>query len=277
VERDEVRRELELVRQRRREAIRLESDLARQEAEMEARLDRELDGDTPQERAAQRELTRARLDRRYGALRSGDDLIGVIHAWRQNIPKVDSLWAQVQGSRDHVRGDPAARVVIVEYGDYQCPVCAEAHDLYARVRPWLEDGSLCAAFRHFPLVDAHPLALRAAQAVEAAAAQGRFWEMHDLLMQHDVVTYEDHQEHVLVSTPRDGAELERAARHAGLDVERFRADIDDPAALERILDDFRGGLASGVNGTPTFYVNGQRADATGVEDLYAEIAALVAV
>jgi protein-disulfide isomerase len=276
MERDRVRQELELVRRRRQEASRLAADLAREEAALEATLGRELDGDTPTDHAARLESTRARLEQAYGALRSAADLTAVIHAWRRNMPSVSSLWAQVQGSRDHVRGDPAAPVVIVEYGDYQCPDCAEAHELYARVRPWLEDGRLCAAFRHFPLVDAHPLALRAAQAVEAAAAQGRFWEMHDVLMEYHVFTDDAHQERVLVKTPRNAIELEHAASRAGLDVERFRAEIDDPAALERILDDFRGGLASGVNGTPTFYVNGQRSNAAGVEELYAEIAGLVA-
>jgi protein-disulfide isomerase len=276
VERDDVRRELELVRQRRQEAISAEADLAREEAELQATLGRELDGDTPAELAARRESTRARLEHTYGPLRSAADLTAVIHAWRQNIPQATALSTQVQGGRDHVRGDPAARVVIVEYGDYQCPECAEAHELYARVNRWLEDGRLCVAFRHFPLVDAHPLALHAAQAVEAAAAQGRFWEMHDLLMEHEVMTDEDSQEQILLKTPRDAVELEHAARRAGLDVERFRADIDDPVALERILEDFRGGLASGVNGTPTFYVNGQRADGTGVESLFARIAALMA-
>jgi protein-disulfide isomerase len=276
MQREDVRRELELVRRRRQEAIRLEADLAREEAALEATLDRELDGDTPGERVAQPESTRAEVERTYGPLRSEADLPAVIHAWRRNIPRVSSLWSHVQGSRDHVRGDPAAPVVIVEYGDYQCPECAEAQELYDRVGPWLEDGRLCAAFRHFPLVDAHPLALRTAQAVEAAAAQGRFWEMHDLLMEHDVTTDDDAQEQVVMKTPRNAIELEHAAQRAGLDVDRFRADIDDPAALERILDDFRGGLASGVNGTPTFYVDGQRADAGGFENLYAQIAGLLA-
>jgi protein-disulfide isomerase len=221
-----------------------------------------------------RDDVRRELEQTYGALRSVADLAAVIHIWRQRIPGVTSLSAEV-GSRDHVRGDPTAPVVVVEYGDYECPECAEAHDLYARVRPWLEDGRLCVAFRHFPLVDAHPLALRAAQAVEAAAAQGRFWELHDFLMRHEVVTDDDHQEHVLIDPPETEIELERAAHRAGLDVERFRADIDDPASLERILGDFRSGLASGVNGTPTFYVGGQRADVTNVDELYTQIARLV--
>jgi protein-disulfide isomerase len=268
VQPDDVRRELERIRQRRREASRLEADLARDEAGLEATLRRELDGTAP----APEDST---LDRAYGPLRSPEDLPGVIHAWRQNTPGVTSLWMEVQGSRDHVRGDPEAPVVVVEYGDYECPECAEAHDLYARLRQWIEDGRLFVAFRHFPLVDAHPFALRAAQAVEAAAAQDRFWEMHDVLMRHQIVTDDAHQEHVLMETPENALELERAARRAGLDVERFRADIDDPAALERILDDFRSGLDSGVNGTPTFYINGRRADLVGVDDLYDQIARAV--
>src|ERR1700730_3535143 len=107
MERDDVRRELELVRQRREETIRLEADLAREEPALEATLGRELDDDTPADRVGRRESTRDRFERTYGALRSAADLTAVIHAWRQNIPSDTSLWAQVEGSRDHVRGDPA--------------------------------------------------------------------------------------------------------------------------------------------------------------------------
>jgi protein-disulfide isomerase len=259
---DDVRRELALVRQRRLEAVRLAADLAREQAALEAELRQGVAADP------------ADLERRYGAVRSAADLPAVIRAWRRNIPSVSALSAPVDPGRDHVRGDLDAPVLLVEYGDYQCVECAEAHDLYERVRPWLEDGRLCAAFRHFPLVDAHPFALRAAQAAEAAAAQGRFWDMHDALMRHGFATDDDRQQHVLIQTPRDASELEHAARRAGLDVERFRADIDDAAALERILDDFRGGLASGVSGTPTFYLNGERVDIMGVEELYERVAEL---
>jgi protein-disulfide isomerase len=274
--RNDVQRKLEQVRQRRVEARSLDADLAREQATLEAMLERELDGDTPEDRDTLREATRLSLEARYGPLRSAADLPAVIHAWRSNIPPISALWEGVRTDRDHVRGDPAAPVVLVEYGDYECIECTEAHELYARVGGWLEDGRLCAAFRHFPLVDAHPLALRAAQAVEAAAAQGRFWEMHHALMRHDIETDNDGQPHVLMRTPRNDRELEHAARRARLDLERFRADLDDPAALERILDDFRGGLASAVNGTPTFYVNGSRADVSGIEELYDQLAALVA-
>jgi protein-disulfide isomerase len=276
VRRDDVLRELEEVRRRRQDANRLEADLAREEAALEATLGRELEGDTPADDLARRRWTTARIEGMYGPVRSAADLPAVIHEWRQSIPGASSLWAPVDGGRDHIRGDPAAGVVVVEYGDYQCPDCAEANVLYTRFDRWLADGHVCVVFRHFPLVDAHPLAMRAAQAAEAAAAQGRFWEMHDVLMRHDIATDDDQRQHLVMKTPRSALDLERAAEHAGLDVERFRAEIDDPAAVERIIEDFRSGLASGVNGTPTFYVNGRRADVSTVEELRHQIADLVA-
>lgn len=275
VERDDVRRELELVRQRRQEAIGLDAELAREEAALKAQLDGDLDGDTVADRATRRALKRARLEHIYGPVRSASDLTAMLHAWRQHIPSASSLATPVQPGRDHMRGDPAAPIVVVEYGDYECTECAEAHDLFSRTKRWLDDGRLCAVFRHFPLIDAHPAALRAAQAVEAAAAQGRYWEMHHQLLQYDLVNDRDWQQ-IVMRTPRNTGELEHAAHRAGLDLPRFRADIDEPATLERILDDVRGGLASGVNGTPTFYVDGQRADVSGVDELYAWLADLVA-
>jgi protein-disulfide isomerase len=269
MERDDVRRELEAVRRRREEAVNVEAELARQQAALEGRL-AELKADPAGRRAA----TKVRLERMYGPTQSVGDLLPTIHAWRGNIPSVSSLWMDVRPGRDHVRGDPGAPLIVVEYGDYQCPECAEAHAVYERIRPHLEDGRLCVAFRHFPLIDAHPAALRAAQAAEAAGAQGRFWEMHDRLM--ELVTEQLAEGPVTTVGPRDAGALEHVARRAGLDVARFREDLDDPAALERILEDFRGGLASGVNGTPTFYVNGRRADAGAAEEIYAQIAASAA-
>jgi formate-nitrite transporter family protein len=217
------------------------------------------------------------LERDFGRLRSAEDLPAVIRAWRRRIPGASCLSEPVDAHRDHVRGDPAAPVVVVEYGDYQCSECAEAHELWPRIQPWIEDGRLCGVFRHFPLLDAHPLALRAAQAAEAAAAQGRFWPMHDTLMRHEIVTDDDRQEHLVLLTPHTPRALERAAHHAALDLARFWADIDSPGALEHILDDFRSGLASGVNGTPTFYLNNERVDLSGIDDLYALIGECVAV
>jgi 2-hydroxychromene-2-carboxylate isomerase len=268
--RDDVRGRLEVVRRRREEGARLDADLARQQAALEATLV-EADGDAAPAPADRRDAANARLKRAYGPVRSAEDLPGAIHAWRLNIPSVSHLSTQVRGERDHLCGDPAAPLIVVEYGDYQCTECADAHALYPRVRQWLEDGRLCVVFRHFPVVDAHPLALRAAQAAEAAAVQGRFWKMHDLLMQHALVG-EQRKRHGRVKAHHPTIDLVHTARRAGLDIERFRADTHDPAILERVLEDFRGGLASGVNGTPTFYIDGRRADAGAVEEVYARIA-----
>lgn len=267
-ERDELQLELEQVRRRREDGARVEADLACRQAAIEARLG-ELAGDPPDAR----ETVDARLRSAYGPVRSADELIAAIHVWRRHIPSASSLWMDVEDGRDHLRGDPAAHLVVVEYGDYQCGECAEAHALQPLLRPWLHDGRLCVVFRHFPLLDAHPLSLRAAQAAEAAALQHRFWAMHDLLMENEVVGHESRHRHMRKKAPRDTIDLDHAARRAGLDIDRYRADVDDPAVLQRVLEDFRGGLAGGVNGTPTFFVNGRRAHSVAVGELYAEIVA----
>jgi protein-disulfide isomerase len=237
--------ELKALRRRRAEALRADADLARRLAAL-----------------------KTRLECIYGSTPSAADLAAVIHAWRRHSAPSGSLWIELQSGRDHLLGDPAAPLVVVEYGDYQCFECAEAHRLPARTAHWLAAGRLCIAFRHFPLIDAHPLAMRRAQAAEAAATQGRFWEMHDRLM--GLVSDRDGRLHATMTDA--GIELEHVARKAGLDVERFRADIDDPAVLRRILEDLWSGVASGVNGTPAFYVNDERADVGGVEELYAQMA-----
>jgi protein-disulfide isomerase len=257
MERDDVRKELGAVRRRREEAIRAEADLARHQVALEARL-------------ADLKLGAPDLVDAYGLTASPADLTTALHAWRLNIRSVSALRTDVREGRDHLRGDPGAPLVLVEYGDYQCAECAEAHALRARVTSWIDEGRLCFAFRHFPLVDAHPLALREAQAAEAAAAQGRFWAMHDAMMRR----VSDARAQGLGPATGDPTRgLEHLARGLGLDLERFRIDIDAPAVLERVLDDFRDGLASGVNGTPTFYLGGRRVDAGEVEELYAQVAA----
>jgi Na+:H+ antiporter, NhaA family len=147
----------------------------------------------------------------------------------------------VDPGRDHLRGDPGARVTLVEYGDFQCPYCREAypvvHELLARF-----GSDLRFVFRHMPLTDLHPAAQRAAEASEAAAAQGRFWEMHDRLFQ---------------GSPALGdGELDEHARALGLDVDAFRRELDDGSHRARVLEDLDSGLRSGVPSTPRFYVDG---------------------
>lgn len=142
---------------------------------------------------------------------------------------------------DHVRG-PDNRTVIVEYGDYECPFSRQAYLAIKRVEARLE-GNVRFAFRHFPLTEIHPHALAASRAAEAAARQGRFWEMHDLLF---------HRQRAL----RDD-DLRGYASELGLDPTRFDEDRVGEPVLERIERDVRSGVASGeVLGTPTLFIDG---------------------
>jgi protein-disulfide isomerase len=147
------------------------------------------------------------------------------------------------GPEDHTIGPPTARVTLVEYGDYECPFCGQAHPVVKRLRGLLEDDLLF-AFRHFPLSQIHPHALDAAIAAEAAGAQGRFWEMHDLLFTHQAGL-----------APRDLLVL---ARTIDLDLERFAEDLTQRTFAPKVRRDFLTGVRSGVNGTPTFFINGVR-------------------
>ena len=142
---------------------------------------------------------------------------------------------------DHVRGSPAARLII-EYGDYECPYSRQAFHAIERAGQQL-GGNMRFAFRHFPLTSIHPHALAAAAAAEAAALQGRFWDMHELLF---------HRQKAL-----EDADLLRYAAQLGLDVTAFERDRASRTVLERIQRDVDSGLASGqVLGTPTLFIDG---------------------
>ena len=152
------------------------------------------------------------------------------------------LAVPVDPERDHIRGSLEGRVTLVEYGDFECPHCGEAE---AAARAELaEDSDLRFVWRHLPLTDVHPRAQLAAEASEAAAAQGAFWEMHDLLL--------DRQDHL---TARD---LVRYAEELGLDAERFHRDLKRHCHAARVDQDLDSADQSGVSGTPTFFVNGRR-------------------
>ena len=144
---------------------------------------------------------------------------------------------------DHVSGPADAPYELVMYGDFECPYCAAAQSILARVRKRLE-GELRFAFRHLPLESVHPHARHAAEAAEAAAAQGAFWAMHDKLL--------DHQDAL---TPRD---LGRYAEEIGLDGERFWDELRRREYAPRVADDVASADSSGVAGTPTFFINGRR-------------------
>jgi Na+/H+ antiporter NhaA len=153
------------------------------------------------------------------------------------------LYDDVDPEHDHVRGAADAAVTLVEYGDYQCPYCGQAELVIRELLDSFGD-ELRYVWRHLPLEDVHPSAQRAAEAAEAAAAQGRFWAMHDTLLTH--------QEEL---TPRD---LRRHAASVGVDVDRFAEDLRTREHAERVADDVHSADASGVTGTPTFFINGQR-------------------
>jgi protein-disulfide isomerase len=161
------------------------------------------------------------------------------------------------GPHDHVQGPAEAPVTLVEYGDYECPYCGEAYPVVKALQKRLGD-QMRFVFRNFPLAQAHPHAEHAAEAAEAAGAQGKFWEMHDLLYENqDALEDED---------------LVRYARALHLDVPRFVKEMESGAYLERVREDFRSGVRSGVNGTPTFFINGARHD--GPFDLVSLLAAI---
>jgi protein-disulfide isomerase len=154
---------------------------------------------------------------------------------------------------DHVLGPPGARVSVVEYGDFECPNCKQA---VPAVKLLLKRfaGELQVGFRHLPLEEAHPHALHAAMAAEAAGAQGKFWPMHDLLFEN--------QTHLTLK------DLRSYAGRLGLDVSRFDAEMREGLYLPRIRKDVDGGRRSGARGTPTFFVNGRLRDVSfGLHEL----------
>lgn len=145
--------------------------------------------------------------------------------------------------QDHVRGSRDAQVTLVEYGDFQCPYCARAHAALTELMQ--QHGERVAlVYRHLPLTDLHPFAAPAAQAAEAAGAQGKFWEMHDALFENQGMLDED-------ALPPMAASL-------GLDAQHFARDLNDGAHRARVEADVRQAGALGARGTPTFFINGER-------------------
>jgi protein-disulfide isomerase len=147
--------------------------------------------------------------------------------------------------QDHVLGDADAPVTLVEYGDFQCPYCGAAHPIVQEVlrqRP----GVVRFVFRHFPLTNVHPYAELAAEYAEAAGVRGQFWPMHDLLFEHQDLI--------------DPVGLSALTRKLGLSAEEVGQEVAEHMWGDRVRRDFVGGVRSGVNGTPTFYINGLRHD-----------------
>jgi protein-disulfide isomerase len=149
----------------------------------------------------------------------------------------------VDPERDHIRGSEDAPVTLVEYGDYQCPYCGQAEIVIRELLDSFGDD-LRYVWRHLPLTDVHENAQMAAEAAEAAHEQGAFWPMHDLLL--------DHQDDL------DARDLTRYAEELGLDVDRFWDGLRSRRHAERVAEDVATADASGVAGTPTFFINGRR-------------------
>jgi protein-disulfide isomerase len=147
--------------------------------------------------------------------------------------------------KDHRQGDPDALCTLVEYGDYQCPSCGRAYPIIKRLQKHF-GKRLLFVFRNFPLSQMHPYAEPAAETAECAGAHSKFWEMHDLL-------YENQDR-------LDDALLFELAEQLHLDLEALRQALASKEFEPRVREDFRGGVRSGVNGTPTFFINGQRHD-----------------
>jgi protein-disulfide isomerase len=149
------------------------------------------------------------------------------------------------GPRDHVVGSDDAALTLVEYGDYQCPYCGQAYPIVKELQRVFGD-SLRSVFRNMPLTNVHPHAELAAEAAEAVALQGAFWPMHDLLFENQ----DDLEEPALF----------RYAEQAGADSAEVASVLASGTVRRRVNDDIESGIRSGVNGTPTFFVNGQRYD-----------------
>ena len=158
-------------------------------------------------------------------------------------PPIADLTVPVDPERDHLRGPPDAVLTLVQYGDYECPYCRSTAPVIRRLMERF-DGRLRFVPRHFPLPDVHPYAALAAEAAEAAGAQGRFWEMHELMYER--------QDHLQLP------DLIRYAGELGLDLAAFEEDLLASRFADRIASDVEGGESAGVAGTPTFFVNDRR-------------------
>jgi protein-disulfide isomerase len=155
------------------------------------------------------------------------------------------LKSPVNETRDHIQGPSTAKITLVQYGDYQCPYCGEAYPIIKKIQKRF-GPDLRFVFRNFPITEAHPFAETGAEIAEAAGAQGKFWEMHDFL-------YENQQ-----SLSNVDFFVRHAIESLGLDGKKLKNEVLTRAYTPRIQEDFMSGIRSGVNGTPTFFINEYR-------------------
>jgi protein-disulfide isomerase len=168
----------------------------------------------------------------------------MIHSRNFTLPDAD---------RDHIQGRGDAPIALLEYGDFECPACGQAYPIVKVLQEQLAER-LCFAFRHFPLTNVHPYAEHAAEAAEASGAQGRFWEMHDILFENQDAL--------------DDQSLFAYANTLDLDAERLIREVLNESYGLRVREDFKAGVRAGVNGTPTFFINGERYDGPRDPELF---------
>jgi len=158
---------------------------------------------------------------------------------------VSGMLAVRINAADHILGRVTAPVTLVEYGDYQCPACAAAYPVVHEVLEQNDDG-LCFVFRHFPLSQVHPLAQMAAQVAEVADTMRKFWDMHDWLYVNQPTW-----------TRAGAAGIALGARKLGITPTAMQRALENQSIAEHVRQDFMGGVRSGVNGTPSFFINGR--------------------
>jgi protein-disulfide isomerase len=172
--------------------------------------------------------------------------------WRRGIVShAHGLRPRLDRVHDNIRGPSDAKVALVEYGDYESNACKAAAPVVRRLHEQF-GADMCVAWRHFPIADAHPHAAGAAVAALAAGAQGRFWDMHDLIH----LAEPDHTGKVDLKP----GSLRSVAARLDLDLDRYDAEVAEGLHLTHVFEDFNSGVLSGVNGCPTFFVNGRRLD-----------------
>jgi protein-disulfide isomerase len=158
-------------------------------------------------------------------------------------------------SKDHIQGDANAPIELVEYGDYQCPHCGRAYPIIKSIQQKM-GSKLKFVFRNFPLAESHPNATNAAVSSEAAALQHKYWEMHDHLFEHQ--------------NRLDDVSLIKYAAQLHLNIEQFETDFEKPELMKKVDADFESGVRSGVNGTPSFFINGEKYDYDWEEEPFLE-------
>lgn len=177
----------------------------------------------------------------------------VYYFYAINARKDQPIGEVTVSQADHVRGTVGAKVTLVEFGDFQCPACG-AYEPIVRQVTADNAGTLQVVFKHFPLTQIHQNALLAAKASEAAANQGRFWEMHDML-------YDKQQEWSGALNARDM--FIGYATSIGLDIKQFTQDLNSSDIEKKIVAEYKEGVNLGIQGTPTFFLNGKQIDNPG--------------